>query len=284
MKTQKIQQDPHLKIFNNKKTEFFYKNGYKMKIATWNVNSVRMRLGRVEEFLNSHQPDVLCLQEIKCQTEVFPQNFFSELGYSAAVLGEKKYNGVAILSRLNMDDISVGLGDEELDAQSRVISADIDSTRVICVYIPNGADLAGDKYPFKLRWLKRLRAMLEEKYSPAQKLIICGDTNVILHDDDAANMPPWRETGIGCDEVREYFALVTQWGLDDVFRQKHPEGGVFSWWDYRHLSFPKNRGLRIDHILATSPLAASCSSCEVAREFRKGEKPSDHAPVIADFS
>ncbi|MCD4825856.1 MAG: exodeoxyribonuclease III [Phycisphaerae bacterium] len=254
-----------------------------MKLATWNVNSIRSRLDRLIAWLGKHRPDVLCLQELKCQDFQFPYEAIEAAGYYAAVFGQKAYNGVAILSRSEPADVRQGLGDGVDDSQARLISADIDGVRVICVYIPNGAELHSEKYLYKIDWLGRLGEMLGRDFCPEQPLILCGDSNVLIHDRDAANPATWRRTGIGCDEVRDAFGNVRDWGLIDVFGRKHPKGGIYSWWDYRQLSFAMNNGMRIDHILATAPLAQRCTSAEIDRDERKGQKPSDHAPVVTIF-
>jgi exodeoxyribonuclease-3 len=254
-----------------------------MKLATWNVNSVRARLERLLAWLDRHQPDVLCLQEIKCQDEQFPYDEIVRAGYHAAIYGQKTYNGVAILSRSKPADVRRGYDDDADNAFARLISADVGGTRVICVYVPNGSDMQSESYSYKLAWLTRLREMLERDFTPTQPLVICGDSNVIRYDDDAADMAAWTGTGLGCEEVRAGLQNVIDWGLTDVFREKHPEGGIFSWWDYRQLGFQRNHGLRLDHILTTAGLAGRCTSAEIDREERKGPKTSDHAPVIAEF-
>ncbi len=258
-----------------------------MKLATWNVNSVRTRLDRLLDWLDRHTPDVVCLQEIKCRDDAFPYAAIEAAGYHVAVHGQPSYNGVAILSRSAISDVQTGLGDTMLDQQSRLISAEIDGVRVICVYIPNGADLTSDKYPYKLAWLDALEALLERQHAPEGPLIVCGDTNILQRDCDAYNPHHWHKTGIGCDAVRTHFDRLVDWGLGDLLATAHPEGGIYSWWDYRHLSFPQNHGMRIDHILATEPMAARLESISVDRDERKISplgKPSDHAPVIANFT
>ena len=254
-----------------------------MKIATWNVNSVRTRLDRILNWLDQHQPDVLCLQEIKCREDDFPFEPIEQMGYFAEVAGQKSYNGVALLSRKLLTDVKIGMDHEELDQQARVISATLDDMRIISVYVPNGCDMSTEKYPYKKRWLKQFRQHLDDNYLPDQKLVVCGDTNIILEDIDAADMTYWRNTGIGGNEIREKFSQVTSWGLTDIYRNFHSETGHYSWWSYRHLAFDKNRGLRIDHILATEPASKACSSMVIDKDQRAGAAPSDHAPVIAEF-
>ncbi|RKY25153.1 MAG: exodeoxyribonuclease III [Planctomycetota bacterium] len=257
-----------------------------MKIATWNINSVRSRLDRLIAWLGEHKPDVLCLQELKCQEHQFPFEDIARAGYHAVMIGQKSYNGVAILSRAEPGDIKPATdlaAPLDSDDQARLISASVDGVRIICVYVPNGSDMTSDGYSYKLAWLDALGDMLRQEYSPEESLVICGDTNIIARDCDAANPQPWRATGMGCQAVRNKFDELCRWGLVDVFGQKHPEGGLFSWWDYRQLGFAKNRGLRIDHILTTRTLAKKCTDAYIDRDQRKGHKPSDHAPVIAIF-
>ncbi len=258
-----------------------------MKLATWNVNSVRTRLDRLLDWLERRTPDVVCLQEIKCRDDAFPYAAIEAAGYHVAVHGQPSYNGVAILSRKPITDVQTGLGDAMLDQQSRLIAATIDGVRVICVYIPNGADLASDKYPYKLAWLDALGSLLKHQHSPDEPLVLCGDTNILQRDCDAYNPHYWHATGIGCDAVREHFDGLVDWGLGDLLATTHPEGGIYSWWDYRHLSFPQNHGMRIDHILATETMGARLDTIFVDRDERKTSplgKPSDHAPVIANFT
>lgn len=254
-----------------------------LSIATWNVNSVRPRMERVAEFLRRWHVDVLCIQELKCRNEDFPQDAFDELGYNTAVNGQKTYNGVAIVSRLPINDVRWGMADADMDSQARLISAEIAGVRIYSAYVPNGADMESDRYGFKLRWLERLREFLDESHQPDEPLVLCGDTNVIIHDDDAHEIVPWRTTGLACDQVRRALRGVTDWGLVDVFRTLNPQGRKFTWWDYRQLGFVHDIGLRLDHILASAPLAEKLVSCEVDRETRKGTKPSDHAAVVAEF-
>jgi exodeoxyribonuclease-3 len=257
-----------------------------MRIATWNVNSIRTRLERVLAFLDRHNPDVLCLQELKCTEQQFPGEVFSRAGYHTAVAGQKTYNGVAILSRAKPQNIRRGLGDDVEDPQARLIAADVDGLEIMSIYVPNGAAVGSEKFVYKLAWLQRLADRLQREASPQSPLVICGDTNVIRDDLDAENPARWAETVLAVPPVRQAFGKLLGWGLEDVFRKHHPQGKVYSWWDYRHLSFPRNDGLRIDHILATPPLATTSQAAFADREERKGtgdDKPSDHCPVVADF-
>ncbi|MDX9857771.1 MAG: exodeoxyribonuclease III [candidate division Zixibacteria bacterium] len=254
-----------------------------MKIITWNVNSIRSRLARLLAVLERHQPDIVCLQELKTIEDNFPRDEISSAGYHAAVFGQKTYNGVALLSKSEPGDIRRGFDDGSDDPQARLISADIDGVRVICGYFPNGGTVGSEKWEYKLDWMKRLRAKLDRDFDPSQLLLLCGDTNVAIDDSDVANPVSWADSVLCAPPARDALARICDWGLVDVFRRKSPDGGVYSWWDYRQLAFPKNDGLRIDHILATASLAKTCVASQIDRDERKGQQPSDHAPVIAVF-
>jgi exodeoxyribonuclease-3 len=254
-----------------------------MKLATWNVNSIRSRLDRLIAWLGHHQPDILCLQELKCINEQFPYEALAAAGYHCAVHGQKTYNGVAIVSRLEPEDIRRGMTGDEPDEQARLISARYADVRVISAYVPNGQTVGSEKFAYKLRWLAQLGAMLLRDFDPAQPVVLAGDFNVATTDKDVADPDAWADTVLCTPEVRDAMQAVRQWGFVDVFAKFHPEGGVYSWWDYRNLAFPKNQGLRLDHIYATETLASRCTSASVDREERKGEKPSDHAPVMIEW-
>ena len=254
-----------------------------MKIATWNVNSIRAREERLYRWLEEWQPDVLCLQELKVQDDDFPFLGLEAAGYFAAAYGQKTYNGVAILSKSEITNVVRGMGDDEDDPQARLIQADIAGIRTISAYFPNGQEVGCDKYEYKLRWMSRLSARLKREASPADNLILCGDFNVAVDDSDIAN-PERYSDGVLCHaDARKALEKIREWGLVDVFRRHNPDGGVYSWWDYRMLAFPKGDGVRIDHIYATAPMADRSTSALVDRNERKGKKPSDHAPVIVEF-
>jgi exodeoxyribonuclease III len=253
-----------------------------MRIATWNVNSVRARQDRLLSFLGRHAPDVLCLQELKAETDEFPLEAVRELGYEAAVLGQRTYNGVAILSKTPIEDVRTGMGGD--DEQARLIAGTVRGVRVICAYVPNGGEPASPKFAYKLEWMKRLRAHLAEAYAGEKALALCGDFNVAPTDLDVKNPEAWKASVLACPEARAALAEIRTFGLVDTLRLHQPDTAVYSWWDYRMLGFPKNDGLRIDHIDVTAELAARCVSVKIDREERKGKQPSDHAPVLADFS
>jgi exodeoxyribonuclease III len=253
-----------------------------MKIATWNCNSIRARQERLVQWLDSASPDVLCLQELKCVDGEFPAAAIAAAGYRAVCYGQKGYNGVAILSRAEPSDVVRGLADGE-DGQSRLVAATVEGIRVICAYAPNGQEVGSPAYQFKLSWYARLEAYLRRRHRPDEPLVLCGDFNVAPEPLDVYEPSAWEGQTLFTLPEREALAKVVGFGLLDTFRKHHPEGDQYSWWDYRMLSFPKNRGLRIDHLYATAPLAARCVAAEIDREARKGKQPSDHAPVWARF-
>jgi len=251
------------------------------KIATWNVNSIRSRLERLLAWLKKAQPDILCIQELKAADEAFPHEPIRQAGYHAAVFGQKTYNGVAILSRTEPSRIERGMGDGEEDPQARLLAAQIGSIHIISAYVPNGQVVGTEPYAYKLRWLARLRAFLKRRFTPATPIVVCGDFNVARDEKDVARPDEWANSVLFHPTSRVAMEELLAWGLVDLFRQQHPEGGQYSWWDYRMLAFPKNDGLRLDYVLATEPLAKSCTVAEIDRDERKGTKPSDHVPVIA---
>ena len=254
-----------------------------MKIATWNVNSVRARLERLLAWLQKAQPDIVCLQELKAKEEAFPFDAIRAAGYHAAVFGQPTYNGVAILSRIEPPKILRGMDDGVDDPQARFLAAQLGDIQVLSAYVPNGQVVGSEPYAYKLEWLGRLRAFLERHLTPETSLVLCGDFNVARDERDVADPAAWEESVLYHPTSRAALEELLDWGLVDVLRQQHPEGGLYSWWDYRNLAFPKNDGLRLDYIFATQPLACRCTAAEIDRQERKGETPSDHAPVIAEF-
>jgi len=252
-------------------------------IATWNVNSVRARLERLLAWLERTAPDVVCLQELKVVEAQFPHDELRKAGYHAAVLGQKTYNGVALLSRREGRDVQRGLPGFD-DPQARLLAAEVDGIRVVSAYFPNGQEVGSDKWAYKLEWMRQLRAWLAREFPPTQPLVLCGDFNVARHERDVAQPDAWAESVLCHADARQAMEDLLAWGLVDVFGQQHPEGGLYSWWDYRNLAFPRNHGLRLDYIVATPPLAERCVSSVIDREERKGPQPSDHAPVRAAFT
>jgi exodeoxyribonuclease-3 len=255
-----------------------------MKIASWNVNSIRKRLDRVIPWLAEHQPDVLCVQETKVEDDAFPHAEIAAAGYHALCHGQKTYNGVALLSREPGQAAMRGFADGGDDTQARFLVASVGPLRVGSVYVPNGQTVASDKFAYKLAWLARWRRWLSAHADPAAPLALCGDINIAPDDRDVYDPEGWKDQVLCHPDERAALAELCRWGLVDVFRQHKSEGGLYSWWDYRQLSFPKNLGLRIDLILCTASLAARCTSVTIDRNARKGQNPSDHAPVIAEFT
>ena len=259
-----------------------------MKIATWNVNSVRTRLEQVTNWLQENPVDVLCLQETKVVDELFPIAPFETLGYQAYISGQKSYNGVALISRQPLQEVSQGfapiLGEHltgDFDEQKRVITGVIGDIRVVNLYVPNGSSVGSEKYEYKLKWLIVLREYLQNLLEKTpNNLCICGDFNVALEDIDIHN-PKGRETKImATDLERQALNTVLELGLIDVFRKFTSEGGHYSWWDYRTAGFKGNRGWRIDHIYLTAGLCDRATNCAIDIEPRKLTQPSDHTPVI----
>ena len=255
-----------------------------MQIATWNVNSIRARLDRALAWLDKVKPDIVCLQELKTEEAAFPREIFVGLGYHVHAACQKTYNGVAILSKTPITDPSVGLDDGVVDPQARLCAATIDGVRVICAYMPNGQEVGSDKWNYKLAWMARLRRYLDRNCDAQQPVALCGDFNVAPDERDVYDPEAWLNEPLYHPEARAGCKAIADWGFVDSLRLHRQEAGIYSWWDYRMLAFPKNRGLRIDHIYLTAPLAKRCVSVVVDRDERKGKLPSDHAPVIATLS
>jgi exodeoxyribonuclease-3 len=249
-------------------------------LATWNVNSVRARLPRVHAWLREHAPDVVCLQETKVEDHAFPRLELETLGYRAEILGQKSYNGVAILTREPLLDVTRGLPGDAPGAEARVIAGSFRGVRIVNLYAPNGQAVGTEKYAAKLEWYDRLRVMLETSCSPGEPLVLCGDFNVAPEDRDTWDPERWRGQILCSEPERERFRALLAWGLVDVLRALHPEDGLFTFWDYQMGSFRRNWGLRIDHALVTAPLFSRVAGARVDREERGREKPSDHAPVL----
>ncbi len=255
-----------------------------MKIVSWNINSLRKRQERLLGWLEATSPDVVCLQETKCTDEQFPNELLREAGYASAFHGQKSYNGVAILAKEELREVRSGLCDQVDDPQARVIAASVGDLRVISIYAPNGQAVGSSAYEYKMEWYRRLTNCLGENEAATNRLLVCGDFNVAPNDKDVHDPALWRGAIMCSAGERAAFQELCAIGLSDTLRLLHPEPGLFSWWDYRMLAFPKNRGLRIDAILAGSALAARCTAAGINREMRKGKEPSDHAPVWAEFS
>ena len=255
-----------------------------MKIVSWNINSLRKREERLLAWLRQSKPDIVCLQETKCTDDQFPVGTLRDAGYAAVFHGQKSYNGVAILAREEPRDVRIGLCDEVEDDQARVIAASIGEVRVMSIYAPNGQAVGSAPFRYKMEWYRRLTTCLREKEGGLDRIVVCGDFNVAPTDDDIHDPVLWKGAIMCSDEERAAFRALEDAGLTDTLRLHHLEPGIFSWWDYRMLAFPKNRGLRIDAILAGRELAARCIDAGADREMRKGKEPSDHAPVWAEFA
>lgn len=259
-----------------------------MKLATWNVNSLNVRLGHVLEWLAANPVDVLCLQELKLPDERFPEQALRDAGYHACWAGQKTYNGVAILSRSPLIDVQRNMPGHD-DPQQRIIAATLPEVgdqplRVISAYCPNGQAVGSDKYDYKLAWYDTLRQWLQDELQRHPELAILGDYNVAPADEDVHDPEAWKDGILVSGPEREAFAGLIDLGLADTFRLFDQPPGVFSWWDYRQGGFRRNHGVRIDHVLASPDLARQCTACVIDKEPRGWPKPSDHAPVIATFS
>lgn len=254
-----------------------------ISVVSWNVNSIRARLERVLAWVDLHKPNVLCMQELKVERKEFPFEAFRQRGYHVHGVFQRSYNGVGIASRVPLENPGAGFDDGIDDAQARVVAGTISDTRVVCAYFPNGQSLGSDKYEYKLAWMRRLRTYLDRNHKPDEKLLLCGDFNVAPEERDVHDPRVWEGSTLFHQTARDALAHIADFGLVDGLRLHRQEAGVFSWWDYRMLAFPRNLGLRIDHVYVTKPLADLCREVLVDRDARKGKLPSDHAPVIARF-
>ncbi len=252
-----------------------------MKLATWNVNSLKVRLPHVLEWLKAAEPDVLCLQETKLTDDKFPLEEVRSAGYEAIYSGQKTYNGVAILSRFPLADRTDGIPGFE-DEQKRVLSATVNGARVVCAYVPNGESPASEKYPYKLRWLDAFRGWLKTELARYPAMAVLGDYNIAPEDRDVHDPKAWEGSVLVTPEERRAFNEVLGLGFKDSFRLFDQPDKAFTWWDYRMNAFRRNMGLRIDHILLSDALATKCTTCKVDIFPRKMERPSDHAPVMAE--
>jgi len=254
-----------------------------MKIATWNVNSINARLKHVLKWLDSSQTDVVCLQETRCVDKKFPAGLIGAAGYYAEFLGEKSYNGVAILSKYPISNVEKNMPDDDEGSPKRFIAADIEGVRIVNTYIPQGTKLWTEKFDFKLDWLKRLRRYFDENCARDSDLLLCGDFNVAPDEIDV-----W--DAARCDgrihfskPERAAMNRVMEWGFIDVYRMLNPYLREFSWWDMKTKAFSKDEGMRIDHIWTSEELAEKCRKAWIDKEPRGWERPSDHAPVVAEF-
>jgi exodeoxyribonuclease-3 len=251
-----------------------------VKLAAWNVNSLNVRLPHVLEWLGRHQPDALCLQELKLEDARFPLSAIEDAGYHAAFDGQKTYNGVAILTRQRAEDVSKGMPGFA-DEQKRVIAATVEGVRVVCVYIPNGQDTESDKYQYKLRWLDALAQYMQKEIAEYRDVALLGDYNIAPDDRDVYDPKAWEGKVLCSAPERAAFQRIIDLGMRDSYRLFDQPEKRYSWWDYRMNGFKRNLGLRIDHVLLTEGLAARCAGSVIDIEPRKLERPSDHAPVVA---
>lgn len=253
-----------------------------MKIVTWNVNSLKVRLPQLIDWIKEHEPDICALQETKLTDENFPRSEIEALGYHYLFSGQPAYNGVAILSKQAITEPVAGLPAYN-DPQKRLLAATIEGVRVINVYIPNGSSVDSDKYLYKLDWLTQLESFVNDELTKHEKVILLGDFNIAPADADVHDPAEWEGQVLVSKPEREHFQSLLQLGLHDTFRLFPQAAGLYSWWDYRAMAFRRNRGLRIDLILSSQALAQSCQSCAIDKIPRKHERPSDHAPVMATF-
>jgi len=253
-----------------------------MKLATWNVNSLKVRLPQLLPWLAARQPDVVCLQETKCEDANFPAEEIRAAGYHPLFTGQKAYNGVAILSRTEGADVVTALPGFE-DEQKRVLAATLDGMRVVCLYVPNGESVESEKYKYKLAWLEALQAWLKDELRRHPRLAALGDYNIAPEDRDVHDPRLWQGKVLFSEPEKAAFARLLGLGLKDGFRLFDQPEKSYTWWDYRMNQFKRNMGLRIDHILVSEPLASHGKSSFVDRDMRAQERPSDHAPVIFEL-
>lgn len=250
-----------------------------LKIATWNVNSLKVRLDQVLDWLEDSQTDFLALQEIKLENDAFPKDVFEEAGYFVQFNGQKTYNGVAWISRLPMEDVTTALPGFE-DDQKRVLAVTVQDMRLINFYVPNGQSLDSDKYQYKLAWLNSMIDFIADELKKYPKLVIVGDFNIAPTDEDVHDPKMWEGSVLVSQEERQLFSRLLRLGLVDAIRMQHPDSTIYSWWDYRAAAFRRGMGLRIDHILLSEPLLSQIMASGVDINPRKHERPSDHAPVF----
>ncbi|MBU6468057.1 MAG: exodeoxyribonuclease III [Betaproteobacteria bacterium] len=254
-----------------------------MRIATWNVNSIKVRMEQVGDWLTQVKPDVLCLQELKCETDQFPKDYFSALGYDATIAGQKTYNGVAILSRHHLVDSLIGMPEFD-DHQQRVVAATVNHVRVISAYCPNGESVTSDKYHYKLNWFNAFNGYLKNQIASHQKVIVLGDFNIAPADLDVYDPKAYENDVLCTDLERQAFQDLLSLGFIDAYRHCHNDLPGFTWWHYRMNAFKRKMGLRIDHALVSHSLLPELSDCQVDALPRANERPSDHAPLFVDLS
>lgn len=253
-----------------------------MKIATFNINGIKARIDALTAWLTESQPDVACLQEIKSVDDAFPREHFEDMGYTVETHGQKSFNGVAILSKLPLEDVTRGLPGDDSDEQARWIEATVmgdTPVRVCGLYLPNGNPVPGEKYDYKLAWMKRLKARAEALLADEAPAVMCGDYNIIPQDEDAARPDAWREDALARPESRAAFRAILNLGFTEAFRATTQGDGHYSFWDYQRGAYDRNDGIRIDHHLLTPQAADLLTNCWIEADVRGREKPSDHVPV-----
>ena len=255
-----------------------------VRIATWNVNSLKARLPRVQAWLNDVQPDVVLMQETKMTDKAFPALTFSEMGYESAHFGQGQWNGVAVLSKVGLSNPRSNFVVGEPDTEARIITADCAGVTVVSVYVPNGRALDHEHYQYKLRWLDKLAAHVESIAKPTGALVVAGDYNIAPADIDVWDPKALEGSTHVSQAERDKLQALYDWGLRDVVREQHPEPGIYSWWDYRNGSFHRGWGMRIDLALVTASVAKKTTWSAIDRNARKGEQPSDHAPVLIEVA
>ncbi|MCF8478485.1 MAG: exodeoxyribonuclease III [Pseudolabrys sp.] len=258
-----------------------------MRIATWNVNSVRQRLDSLVAWLKERDPDIVCLQEIKCQDEAFPREPLEALGYNIAVHGQKTFNGVALLSKLPFDEVTSGLDGDDGDVQARFLEALVSTktgvVRVVSLYLPNGNPAPGDKYDYKLKWMDRLLAFSRKRLELEEPLVLAGDYNVIPAAIDARHPEAWAQDALFLPQTRAKFRALINLGLTDAIRAVSDDPDLYSFWDYQAGAWQKNNGIRIDHLLLSPQAADRLTDAGIDRHVRSWDKPSDHVPVYVDL-
>ena len=259
-----------------------------MRIATWNVNSVRQRLDSLQAWLKERDPDIVCLQEIKCQDDAFPREPLEAMGYNVAVHGQKTFNGVALLSKLPFDEVAPGLIGDDGDVQARFLEALVSTktgvVRVVSLYLPNGNPAPGDKYDYKLKWMDRLHGFARERMKLEEPLVLAGDYNVIPAPADARRPEAWVNDALFLPQTREKFRALLNIGLTDAIRAVSDDPGLYSFWDYQAGSWQKNDGIRIDHLLLSPQAADRLTDAGIDKHVRAWDKPSDHVPVWVDLN
>ena len=259
-----------------------------MRIATWNINSIRQRIDHLSAWLAERAPEIVCLQETKCVDEAFPREPFEALGYNVAVHGQKTFNGVAILSKLKLDEVTSGLPGDDEDDHARFLEAAVSTAkgalRVASIYLPNGNPPETDKYAYKLAWMERLRSYAQERLALEEPLILAGDYNVIPSPADVHNPAVWANDALFLPKTREKFRTLTNLGLTDAIRAVSDDNRLYTFWDYQAGAWQKNWGIRIDHLLLSPQAADRLTAAGIDKHVRSWEKPSDHVPVYADLA